>query len=352
MPKMLRFDICGPHGLFIRKILKSFIQAESDPLEVPPDIEWEGLNHWVMAHNLGPLFNHVLRCQDIPQSYQTSWVTAGMTTMIENLRALKAATRLFDILESSGIKAAAMRGLHLANRIYPETGLRSMQDVDIIIAPEDRRPLLDALKSANLTPQQYLRSQYIYSIEDISFEIHWSLLTAKRYRESISSKELLASRFAWDTPDGRIFCLSNDHEIIGLIAHAFIHHELTIMKQLVDIAMFAVRQSINWDRVYTWCLDVQLTHMFGLTLGLVERLFMLEDGFDRGPFNSQVPPRSPKDYDAYIQPFFGNKGLWQYLRLKRNLIHVAEEPFVKLKQLLRLFTLTEARDIYNRYFKF
>ena len=350
MLKMSKAGTCDTQAQFIRRALGSFIRGGADRLEMPIDMNWQRLNRGIEPHNLEPLFLYILRRHAVPAELERQWQQAGKTILFDNLRALKAATFLFSILESAGIRAAAMRGLNLVNRIYPESGLRAMQDVDILISPQDRVFLLETLKAENLEPHQYLRSQYVYRVKGVTFEIHWSLLTAKRYRETIDSDALLTSRISWDTPDGRIFCLSNDHALMGLIAHAFVHHELTIMKQLVDIGLFAMHQAIDWNRIYRWCTGARLTNMFGLTLALVERLFLLDGGFDTGPFKGCVPDRTQKDFAAYIEPFFGRTGFCQYVRLKKNLIFVAEDPFTKLNQFFRLFTLTEARDIYNRYF--
>ena len=97
------------------------------------------------------------------------------------------------------------------------------------------------------------------------------------------------------------------------------------------------------------CHGVNLKNMFGLTLGLVTYMFKLEPRLDLGPFTEYTSARLPKDFEAYLGPFFGQTGLMRYLRLKKNLIYVAEDPFTKLKQILRFITLTEAKDIYNRY---
>jgi Uncharacterised nucleotidyltransferase len=348
--KLFKKNVRDLQSPFIRRVLGSFIKGDPDQIQIPAEMDWDQLNRWITAHNLGPFFHHALRRDTLPGNLQQQWQQIGMTILLDNLRALKTATSLFSILESAGIRAAAMRGLSLVNRIYPESGIRGMRDVDILISPRDREPLLKAMRAENYEPDQFLRSQYVYKIKGVTFEIHWSLLTAKRYRETIDSHVMLDSRMALDTPDGRIFCLSNHHELMGLITHAFVHHELTIMKQLVDIGLFAMHQTIDWDHIYHWCSGARLTNMFGLTLGLVERLFYLDQELDTGPFKGCVPGMNPKGFDAYIEPFFGKTGLGRYLRLKKNLFFVAEDPLTKLNQFFRLITLTEARDIYNRYF--
>ncbi len=335
---------------FILEVLGAWIKGETDLIEIPTQMNWQRLNRWVRAHNLAPLFRLALAKHRIPEEFSQAWQQAGMPMLFENLRALKAAGYLFSVLESAGIPAAAMRGLHLVNRFYPDSGVRAMRDVDLLIAPGDRLALLDALKAEDLKPEQYLRSQYVFKIRGVTFEIHWSLLTAKRYRETIDSQSLLAERQPLETPDGKIYRLSDNHEFIGLITHAFIHHELTIMKQLVDIGLFALQASIDWDLVYQWCQDAKLRNMFGLTLGLVTYMFKLESTLDMGPFKEYAHARKPQDFEAYMGPFFGQTGLMRYLRLKKNLLYVAEDPFTRFKQILRLITLTEAKDIYNRYF--
>ncbi len=330
--------------------MRSFVLGQASGGDEVITLDWPSLNCWTKAHNLAGVFHNVLKDAAIHENIKGQWQDFERSVLLHNLRALRSSVTLFTIFDSAKISAVAMRGLSLSHGVYPSAGIRYMRDVDILIAPDNRAQLLEAMESAGIGLHQKLRSQYVYLIDGIPFEFHWSLLTAKRYRDTIDSGELLNSRLSRDTPDGRIFCLSDDHEFIGLVAHAFVHHELTIMKQLVDIALFALNRPIDWDRIHHWCTKAHVTNMFGLTLGLVERLFLLEGKLDTGPFRKYAYGRGQKDFTAYIDPFFGRTGLFQYLRLKRNLIFVAEDPLTKIRQLLRLFTLTEARDIYNRYF--
>jgi hypothetical protein len=276
------------------------------------------------------------------------WQKFEMSVLLHNLRSLCAAIKLFTVLDSAQIPSVAMRGLSLSHDIYPTAGIRPMSDVDILISPENKADLLTTMESAGITLHRQLRSQYVYLIDEIAFEIHWSLLTAKRYRLRLDSNAMLNARTSMNTPDGRIYCLSTEDELAGLIAHAFVHHELTILKQLVDIGLFISQKTIDWDLFHYKIKQAGLLRMITFTIGLVTHFFFLNQVMNGTPFSSQV--RNPeKIFAAYIDPFFGRTSLGQYFRLKQNLISVAEDPFTKFRQLLRFITLTEMKDAYRRY---
>ena len=332
----------------IRRLIRRFILGDARRLKESIQPYWPKFNQWIMAHHLAGVFHAVLKNVSVPDSIIDQWQKFEMSVLIHNLRSLSAAIKLFTILDSVQIPAVAMRGLSLSHDIYPTAGIRPMRDVDILISPEQKADLLATMESAGITLHRQLRSQYVYLIDEIIFEIHWSLLTAKRYRLRFDSKAMLNTRVSMNTPDGRIYCLSNEDELVGLITHAFVHHELTILKQLVDIGLFISQKTINWDLFHNRVEQAGLLRMVTFTLGLVTHFFFLNQVMSGTPFSSQV--RNPeKAYAAYIDPFFGRTGLGQYFRLKQNLISVAEDPFTKFRQLLRFITLSEMKDAYRRY---
>ena len=334
---------------YMRRVLSAYIQNRSAPHDPVNESDWIRIEQVVRVHGLEGIFLHALKGVQVPPEIADRWQKRTMAVLFENLRSLRTAIELFSILDDNSIPAVAMRGLSLAHKDYVSAGMRSMGDIDILIRPEDQDGFLRACQEAGFLPEDVLRSQYIFKIDGVRFEIHWSFLTAKRYRDLIESRSMFSSRRSFTTQEGRIYCLSDENELIGLVMHSFVHHDLSVLKQLLDIAIFMVKPEMDWGYIKGWCETANLSRMFGLTLHLVSRFFMLKvEGFQR-TFGELPNPRIERTLADYTNPFFGKTGMGSYLRRKSNLLYVAEHPMTKLKQLLCFFTMKEARDLFRQW---
>jgi hypothetical protein len=218
-----------------------------------------------------------------------------------------------------------------------------MRDVDILIYPRDRGKLKNVLDSRGYAVDRRLRSQFVYTIDKIIFEIHWSFLTAKRYRTAIDAASLIDSRVARKTNEGLIFCLPKEHELISVVAHAFVHHELDSLMPLIDLGLLMTDPDLDWDFIVDWCRERRLTNLFLFTLAFANRLLRLNQEKILLGFNRKLPDDIADTFEAYTAAIWGRYTLRsRFLRLK-TLFYVAEPPFTKFRQLLRLIHPQEFR---------
>ncbi|MCG2728397.1 MAG: nucleotidyltransferase family protein, partial [Candidatus Methanoperedenaceae archaeon] len=295
-------------------------------LAIPKNLNWSRIEFVVTLYNLESIFHYVLREEQVPKSLITQWNQVRMTTLYKNARSLNESIKIFKILSDKAIPVVCFRGLAMANCHYPDPGLRPMEDVDLLIRSEDRDGAADLMEIHGFHPAKLLRSQLVYHINDTIFEIHWSFLTPKRFKAAIDSETFLGSRQTVDLKEGRIYRLSYEHELIGLVAHSFSHHELHSLIQLVDIALFMVRSDINWEYIVSWCGQAHLTNMFLFTFTLINHVFALGLEKKLECFEQTLPHRARKACDAYMKRFFGKDNLIYYIRRKKNLLFIAESP--------------------------
>lgn len=335
--------------LWLRRSLGAYARNRTAMAHIPADIEPQTLSRWVEAHGLEGLFYQTQDAGGGLADILPRWRHKAMTELLANLRALKATVQLFELLDQAGIEAVAMRGVVLANRDYASPEERSMRDVDILLQPDARPAVLRHLELAGHRPSERLRSQEVYSIDGVVLELHWSLLTSKRYRNCIDEVNWLRQRSPLQTPDGRLYALPAEYELIGLILHAFIHHELGILKQLLDIALFMDDEKLDWPWIAAWCRENHLSRMFTLSLHLVNELFFLEaKAFCR---HFPVPASGARRVQAWIDPFFSRVGVRNYLQVKGNMLHAAETPERLFRQAIGFFSASELRDMRRRYFR-
>jgi hypothetical protein len=322
--------------LFLTGVIRSFVTGQDRPVP-PPDLNWINLNAFILSYHLGPLFSWALDDVSVPKPLALEGQQQYRKTWISNLLINKVAVKLFNLLETGGIDAVGLRGLHLANFIYPDPALRPMADLDILIRPKDRDRLIEVLAGNNHHPTKMLRSQLVYLIEGITIEVHWSFLTTKRYRMEFEAEELLAAAETRMLPQGPVKVLAREQQLIDLVAHGFIHHEFSSFMQLIDLAFFLVSPEIKWDFILTWCRKHHLIRMFVFSLSLVNRWLSL----DRGSFWEEYSRKwagLDSATDSYLRRLFGTTTFSDQWRRALVLLYVAEKPGVKFRQILRFFS--------------
>jgi len=332
---------------FIRNILGSFIKGDPEKIKADEKVNWKWINNYAINQNLVSIFLHILNPETVPAEIMESWRNLKMRLLYTQIKALRATCKLFSILEDAKIQALSMRGIILSNTIYQSIDMRPMRDVDILIRPVDVERSLKVLRASGIEPYRRCRTQYLYRIDDIKFEIHWSFLTAKRYRFKFGTDKLLESRKKIKTPEGNLYSLSDENEFIGLILHAFIHHDLYVILSLVDMGLFMTQTNIDFDWLAAWGRNSHLTRMLHFSLAYVNYLFNLGQEERLKVFKHTFPSNINLMYKAYAANIFEMSNIFTYLRRNKNLLYIAEEPIVKFKQFLRFFTLSEFHEMQN-----
>ncbi len=151
-------------------------------------------------------------------------------------------SRVLEMLTRNGLEAIVVKGPTFAKRLYPEAGLRSFTDIDILISKESRteaRALLPALGFTLQTKEyrgehDYFEDAWCLSSDDrIGIEIHCDLSHNPKLRRSASVK--LAD--VMDAGNG------NPEDATALLlvaaAHGALSHQFDRLQHLVDVALAA-----------------------------------------------------------------------------------------------------------------
>lgn len=333
---------------FIVQVLRAFVHGRKQNFSTPPDFDWLRLRSRLCSQSLGPIFNKVLRGLP-PKEITNHWKVQQRNNFVMNARALKASVKLFNILERVGVATCAVRGIVLANLVYPSIELRKMQDIDILIRGEDKDRVAKAMAAEGFEPVKVLRSQLVYEVLGTVFEIHWSLLTSKRYGGKFISSELLRTRKEMDTEEGKIYRLSDEHELLALVAHCFVHHQLNRIFQLLDIALVIKKSSLDWDYLNLWVKQAKLSRMFFFLLSLINELFELSMGDALEVLGKDWSPNLPRLKQAYLNRLLARDSVGDYIWRKRNQLYVAEGLPLKLRQLIRFFSGDELRRLHKAF---
>ena len=328
---------------YVLQQLGSYIRGEATRNQPPDDVDWQRLETIVFYHNVAAIFSNLISDDD----HVRQWFPHKMKILSANLHNLKTAVFLFSILDEHKIDAVGMRGINLANFIYADPSLRPMHDIDILIRPEDRDRLHDALEEQGHKPTACLRSQLVYEINGVIFEIHWFSLTAKRYRDCLDSDFLVSSRQAKQTPEGTVFCLPLEQELISVVTHAFIHHNLDTLLRITDIGILMAQPQMDWQFIVDWTKTVKLTNLFCFTLSFVNQFFHLGKERELDLFGDILPTDVKNIHRAYEEYLWGRESLGGMLSMHRNQFFVAQRFETKMRQFLLLLGSTKLESFYQ-----
>lgn len=322
---------------FLCRVLGGFIKKSGPPTQ-PVGMDWPRLEQLAAGNRVMSIVHYALGANGVPHDISQRWNRMAIGTELHHARARGAILKLFQILECEGIPAVVLRGMALAQWLYPSPALRPMVDVDILIAPAARHTLPGILKKYGFPPPLVLRSQLAYQIDGVVFEIHWSFLTPKRYRDTVKADDWLATRRPLPGWEAGVFGLSPENELIELVCHSFIHHEMNSLLPLVDIGLASCLDGLDWGYVSDWCEQRSVGRLFWFTIAFVDALFSLGLSQKAASAGVRFPTHQERTLEAYRAPLFSRDTRMHFLARKLNLLRMAETPMIKLRQVIRLLS--------------
>ncbi|TVQ85974.1 MAG: hypothetical protein EA400_14120 [Chromatiaceae bacterium] len=106
----------------------------------------------IIAKDLGPLWHDRLQSNDLLASLPSATIAALRRAHIAATMGYLAQRATLDqldrLFDAEGIASVAIKGAHVRECVYPDPVLRPASDVDILIAPADRRRAARALMDA------------------------------------------------------------------------------------------------------------------------------------------------------------------------------------------------------------
>jgi hypothetical protein len=177
---------------------------------------------------------------------------------VDNLLLLARLEQSLDLLLARGIRPIALKGADVLHRLYRSFDERSLDDVDLLVRPEDRDAAIEALERAGWTgPDGPARSHWFRSSFElpmsspgpvsVAFEIHWSLGQAKRYR--IDTEGLVARALPLDV-EGRSVLRLDEHDAVAhLLLHHVQHYFDRRLKWVVELGLRARTPGFSWATV-------------------------------------------------------------------------------------------------------
>ena len=215
-------------------------------------------------------------------------------------------------LSDRGIPCMGLKGIVLANEIYPTPALRPMFDIDILVKEEDLPGVEEVIRKSGYAPHrnesirelptyQYHLHYTKNSVKPVILEVHWALGEKNRYH--------LDERGIWNrarkSPSGTHFEMSDDDTLLYLSLHFFKHFLFKRLSWLCDIHEWIGQKEIRWDQVIERARAQSITTFLAYTLAIYEAFYgvtlpiSMRDILDIGPIRKSVLDRYVKAYDMF-----------------------------------------------------
>jgi hypothetical protein len=217
------------------------------------------LFHNITSHRLEDL---------VPQAHFMALSDQYHANLKRNLSLIGALREVLAAFQQAGIPCIVLKGIALAERVYPNIAMRGMSDVDILVRKADLFKVDGFLSTRGYNAQDSTVAQaihnpagYLASLDyrrnnpsPSTLHVHWHIVNtsvpATMFVEQIDIKRLWENAAMTAVADSRALMLSPEHLIIYLCEHALrVGHSFDRLILVCDIfyAIKAFEKIIDWD---------------------------------------------------------------------------------------------------------
>jgi len=226
---------------------------------------WKGLLTLAAMQRVRPLFWHRLKQKGldlaVPVETAEELRDALRRNAVRNLRLYGELRRLLSALKPEGIPVILLKGIFLAEAVYPNMGLREMNDIDVLARPADLVRIVGILTCMGYRPVHTVSEDTILKVQHhlspmvkkghASFEVHWNLTPPDTYY-SIEPEGLWERAAQVHIAGCDTLALSPEDLLLHLCMHTSYHHQFAFgLRPSCDIAETISRFGpvLNWQTI-------------------------------------------------------------------------------------------------------
>ena len=230
----------------IDRLLRAFLSVAGVDVEdpaPPPPKAWPRLLPQLREHRLMPAAHWVVRRHNlrIPSEAYGPLESAFYSASLRHEQLCAALAEIAETLSQKGLQAVVLKGMALAEIVYPHPACRPMEDLDLLVRPDDRGAASEVLVSLGYNDRSFGVEDFRNPVTGIVVDLHTELL---------NSTEITVRRKAWNPPltewwqrgvrlaphPSLLTFLPADH-LEYLCHHAWLHHGLRKPLNLLDVAL-------------------------------------------------------------------------------------------------------------------
>lgn len=270
------------HSRVLISLLSAAIRNQEPGSISHEEVDWYTLYDEASAHQVHPLLYPVIRKLDKnmapDQSLITLWHRETMGQAARLLASMEIFNKILHSADKDNIPVILLKGLVLRD-YYPNPGLRTMGDADLLVHREDLNRFRKILCSFGYREcEATVKHLGFYHPEYLRIEVHW-ILSNKEVEEQIAffSDEVWENAVRAKGYGENILILSPQDQFLHLILHTVNHIEASGfgLRQLCDLTLFveASVSSLSWDNIFSRAEHFGLSHYTYAVLEICNRLF-------------------------------------------------------------------------------
>jgi len=252
--------------------------------EAPPVTDWNAVIVLAARQGLASVLYKQLKAAGgkalvPPESWtllqETYFDSAGRC-----LRRQHQIARVLRAFQEAGIPVITLKGPHLGAVVYDDPALRPMQDLDVLLKPEDLQRAEDLLRAAGYTlygdRAEYEREHFHFHYHlpdpaELPVELHWHLLWPDTPGVTLEMDELWERAQPLSIAGMETQVLAPEDLLLYLCLHtAYIHGLEGGLKTCYDLRQMALHfaEKLNWSQVQSRAIGWGCSKQVYLTLRL------------------------------------------------------------------------------------
>lgn len=278
--------------LLLLQMLGTAEPVDQQRLTALSDADWMEIQDMARDHRIAPMLQWQRQwCGEawpIPDHVAVNWLGAYRRAALRVLRIEQTIFRISELFDRAGIPYAALKGAALAWSVYQNPGIRTMRDVDILVAREDALRAHDVLRAADFRTPEVFKNTPEYTLAhdkhfpplfspvfEINVELHFRLtnliIPGTADADYHHPERLLRHRTTETIRDRVISVLCPTDTLLHIIVHAAYDHGFANGPLVLnDIALLVAHRPIDWQRFWHMAAQGGWTRGCQLMFTLVE----------------------------------------------------------------------------------
>lgn len=235
---------------FIR-LVRFGLGADECAPNKPTDVEWADVYELSERHSLTALCFFALKGEEVSNEVKVKWERAYDSCVRTDVLQLYAWEEIKQTAKESGLKLLPLKGLHV-KKLYPQTVLRQMGDLDILYEAE-KFPLLkeklQELGYAYRKESTHSNHQVFFREPVTETEFHSDLMPeGAAYRAYYEEPWKRAVK----TEEENIYAFSRNDEYVYSVLHAAKHYGTagSGIRTIADFYLYLKKYKAELDRAY------------------------------------------------------------------------------------------------------
>ena len=230
------------------------------------DISWENISELSKLHGVTPFFYYRARSLGIklPEQIEKEWLGIYLYQIAQEKKARQQIKELKEILDSEGIPFILLKGASAMLRLYPQPGLRTFVDLDILIPSDTVSRFKHTMTKAGYKPLSARNSPEDEEIQkydshldplwkegSFMIEAHLNVLGVKG-DPSVSNPDVWQGKEETSIDGANIKHLNIEHFLIHTMFHFSRHlsgEGFAEIKWFIDLLYALKRWRIDWSKV-------------------------------------------------------------------------------------------------------